>query len=272
MRPGRSAGRARRGTGRVRGPRSPARRGRRTPRPRRPCRPGRRRTSESGSPSRNSTSPGGSARRSPCPASMLDLVVAQPWVRAESVSRPGFPASPFMCPALSYIASRRRSTSASPRRAGRTGRWDARVRGVRAGVPVRRGVAAADVAAGQAQPQMHPRRADLQALLATLGGAGRDWPDRGYVGTGERARPLGAVRSSAAQPVHPVAIRPPRAGHQPSLSARRTRDLPGAKASPVPAPPARTRPPRVRPRGCGYRVISSRSTSGIPTSTGNPSA
>src|SRR3954453_19259906 len=39
---------------------------------------------------------------------------------------------------------------------------------VRRGVAVRRVVAAADLAALPAQPQVNPRRADLQALLATL--------------------------------------------------------------------------------------------------------
>jgi hypothetical protein len=36
-------------------------------------------------------------------------------------------------------------------------------------VPMRRGVAAADVTAGQAQAQMHPPRANSQAILATIG-------------------------------------------------------------------------------------------------------
>src|SRR4051794_23134120 len=42
------------------------------------------------------------------------------------------------------------------------------------GVPVRRGVAAPDVPAGQAQPQVHPRGPHLQALLAALRGARDD--------------------------------------------------------------------------------------------------
>src|SRR3954447_3739273 len=39
---------------------------------------------------------------------------------------------------------------------------------VRRGVAVRRVVATADLAAFAAQPQVHPRRADLEALLAPL--------------------------------------------------------------------------------------------------------
>src|SRR5215210_253262 len=41
-----------------------------------------------------------------------------------------------------------------------------RLRGVAAGVPVGRGVAAADLPAGLAHPQVHPAVARLQALLA----------------------------------------------------------------------------------------------------------
>ena len=37
------------------------------------------------------------------------------------------------------------------------------------GVPIRRTVAAADVSAGQAQPQVNPSAPHLQALLAALG-------------------------------------------------------------------------------------------------------
>ena len=36
-------------------------------------------------------------------------------------------------------------------------------------VPMRRGIAAADVTAGEAQAQMHPARADSQAILAAFG-------------------------------------------------------------------------------------------------------
>jgi hypothetical protein len=36
-------------------------------------------------------------------------------------------------------------------------------------MPMRRGIAAADVTAGEAQAQMHPARADSQAILAAFG-------------------------------------------------------------------------------------------------------
>jgi hypothetical protein len=49
---------------------------------------------------------------------------------------------------------------------------------VGARVTIRRGVAAPDVSARQAQAQMNPHRSDAQALLASLGGARNDWPDR----------------------------------------------------------------------------------------------
>src|SRR5207249_2463000 len=56
-------------------------------------------------------------------------------------------------------------------------RGDQRVVGlvkVLSGVPVGRAVAAADVAAGQAEAQVDPPGAGLQTLLAALRGAGRD--------------------------------------------------------------------------------------------------
>ena len=72
--------------------------------------------------------------------------------------------------ALLSPGARRRSTSARPRRSrscaspGGSVSWKCAV-----GVPLGRGVAAADVAAGQAQPQVHPAGAVAQALLAALG-------------------------------------------------------------------------------------------------------
>src|SRR6202012_6294539 len=48
--------------------------------------------------------------------------------------------------------------------------------GMRAGVPERGGVAATDVTAGQAEPEMDPFRAQAQGLLTTLRGARRDRP------------------------------------------------------------------------------------------------
>lgn len=53
--------------------------------------------------------------------------------------------------------------------------------GMRAGVPEWGRVAAPDVPAGQAEPQVDPFRAQAQALLTALGGARRDRPDHGQV-------------------------------------------------------------------------------------------
>ena len=47
---------------------------------------------------------------------------------------------------------------------------------MRVGVPVRRVIATPDMTTGQAQPQVHPVRADPEAILATLG-AGCDIAD-----------------------------------------------------------------------------------------------
>ena len=54
--------------------------------------------------------------------------------------------------------------------------------GVCARVPHRRRVATADSAAGQAEPQVHPGRAQSQAVLAALRGARLDGSDEGEVG------------------------------------------------------------------------------------------
>ena len=85
-------------------------------------------------------------------------------------------------------AARRRSTSATTRRARSSGSPGGRVVIVPFGVPAHRGVAAADVAAGQADPQVHrtgalpyavqavsgPRRLDLgRGLLQVAAAAGR---------------------------------------------------------------------------------------------------
>ncbi|BBE48765.1 hypothetical protein RQCS_56230 [Rhodococcus qingshengii] len=48
-------------------------------------------------------------------------------------------------------------------------------------VPARRRVAATDVSARQAQPQMHPRGAEAKTFLAALRGTGHHGPDRGYM-------------------------------------------------------------------------------------------
>src|SRR5881397_934580 len=67
---------------------------------------------------------------------------------------------------------------------GRVVAFDDRMAGrveVLGGVMVRRAVAAADVAARPAEPQMHPDRIDLQALLAAER-AGDDLADAGRVG------------------------------------------------------------------------------------------
>src|SRR5215475_5986946 len=61
---------------------------------------------------------------------------------------------------------------APPPHLARLERPDHRVTGpveVGGGVPLRRGVAAADMAAGQAQPKVDPVRAQPQAVLAALG-------------------------------------------------------------------------------------------------------
>jgi hypothetical protein len=57
--------------------------------------------------------------------------------------------------------------------------------GVCARVPHRRRVAATDPAAGQAEPQMHPRCAQSKAVLAALRSARPDGPDQGKVGIGQ---------------------------------------------------------------------------------------
>ena len=49
--------------------------------------------------------------------------------------------------------------------------------GVRASMPVRRGVAAAHVPAGEAESEVHPWRAQPEALLTALRRARRDRPD-----------------------------------------------------------------------------------------------
>jgi hypothetical protein len=49
--------------------------------------------------------------------------------------------------------------------------------GVRASVPVRRGVAAPDMPAGKAQSQVEPGRADAQAVLAPLSSVRHDGAD-----------------------------------------------------------------------------------------------
>src|ERR1700730_7132826 len=53
-------------------------------------------------------------------------------------------------------------------------------------VPMLRGVTAADVTAGQTQAQMHPPRANPQAILATIG-ARNDIADHVQVGVGHFA-------------------------------------------------------------------------------------
>src|SRR5690606_13237106 len=64
-------------------------------------------------------------------------------------------------------------------------------RGVTAGVPVRRGVAAADVATGQAEPEVEPGGTRGQAFLASRGARGHGAYE-GEVGVG----PYGHGRSS----------------------------------------------------------------------------
>jgi hypothetical protein len=49
--------------------------------------------------------------------------------------------------------------------------------GVCSGMPQWGGVAAADVPAGQAQPQVHPGAAELQTFLASLWCAWINWAD-----------------------------------------------------------------------------------------------
>src|SRR4030095_1555953 len=71
---------------------------------------------------------------------------------------------------------------------------------VRRRVPVRRRVAAAHVAADEAQPQVQPGVARLQAVLAPLG-AGRDGADLAEVRVGQRQlRPRAASAESAPPP------------------------------------------------------------------------
>jgi hypothetical protein len=74
----------------------------------------------------------------------------------------------------------------------------ARVR-VPARVASRCGVAAADVAAGQAQTQMDPGRAELQALLAALGRARHDRPDEAEMRSAV-AGSLRRLREGACEP------------------------------------------------------------------------
>src|SRR5262245_2423078 len=55
-------------------------------------------------------------------------------------------------------------------------------------VPVRRAVAAADVATRQAQSQMHPSAAGLHAFFTPQWGAWRNGPESGHMRTGHRSR------------------------------------------------------------------------------------
>jgi hypothetical protein len=57
--------------------------------------------------------------------------------------------------------------------------------GVCARVPHRRRVATADPAASQAEPKVHPARAQSKAVLAALRGARPDGPDEGEVWIGQ---------------------------------------------------------------------------------------
>src|SRR5262249_5958041 len=76
-------------------------------------------------------------------------------------------------------------------------------REVPGGVPLRRGVAAADMPAGQAEPQVHPAGPLPQAVLAALPGAG--------LGLGAQ---FGGVLASPPpiMPARPAAPRPPDRG------------------------------------------------------------
>src|ERR1700760_2579607 len=76
----------------------------------------------------------------------------------------------------------------------------ARRTGVQPGMRARRGVTAADVPAGHAQAQMHPRRTCPETLLATLLRPGNDATDQRYVWAARRPRaePSGHVCGSPA--------------------------------------------------------------------------
>ena len=91
---------------------------------------------------------------------------------------------------------------------------------VRAGVPHRRGVAAADVPAGQAQPQVHPRGAEPQAFLAALRGARRHRADRatgaGRHIDGHDGRPSFAACSADSAWLQPIGAAPRRERRPPA--------------------------------------------------------
>src|SRR6266540_2917829 len=126
-----------------------------------------------GSPSASSTWPGRTGRRCPYLASVSIC---------SSVSR-------GKAPNMSGVSRCARSDEGlvdiapAPVLAGLERLHDGVPVGVRvpAGVPVRRGVAAANVPAGQAQPQVYPPRPRAQALLAAVRRAGHHWLDQPQV-------------------------------------------------------------------------------------------
>ena len=94
-------------------------------------------------------------------------------------------------------------------------------------MPVLRLVAAAHVAAAHAQAQMHPRIPDREALLAAVGGVGRDGLDGRQMCTGHRVNDdtgrAGIQRDAGSET---VVARPP-GDRSAALGASRTGALPG---------------------------------------------
>ena len=73
--------------------------------------------------------------------------------------------------------------------------------GVLSGVAVWGGITAADVSTREAEPEVHPRRADAEALLATLGRAWAYGLDEAEMGIGQENHAVSS-RSGAAPDKH----------------------------------------------------------------------